>query len=53
MMTNTVSAVYSAASGAFTGAFDGIVAIAIIAVGILIVLGLVKRFFGGRGHRAG
>jgi len=47
-MTNTVAGVTSSVVTAFGDAFDPIVAITVIAIGILIAVGLGKRFFGGR-----
>lgn len=47
-MTNTVTGILTSVTGSFTTAFDACVAIAVVALGIRIVYGLAKGWFGRR-----
>jgi len=47
-MTNTVSGIVGSVVNSFGDAFDPLIAVTVIAIGILIAVRLGKRFFGGR-----
>jgi len=47
-MTNTVAGVTGQIVSAFGTGFDTVVAVTVIAMGIVIALGLAKAFFGRR-----
>jgi len=49
-MTNTVAGVVGSITDAFGASFDPLVGLVVVGIGILIAIGLSKRFFGGRPH---
>ena len=49
-MTNTVAGIVGSVSDAFGSGFDPLIGLVVTAIGILIAVGLGKRFFSNRGH---